>query len=160
MLRLLCTYCWGIFTLVATEDCRRLYFLGLLQSIQQSESISFMRDSPRNANLCNLPSFSTSHSRLLFIFIFSRSTQGSFLRRKLLQSNTELAALLRLWYFTSRTSFWPCPAKLLLTSAHNKTSRAKVRGEKFHKAGSAICVRSPRRGLWRRKEGNKRVALL
>ena len=53
---------------------------------------------------------------------------GSFLRRKLLQSNTELAALLMLWYFTSRTSFWPCPAKLLLTSAHNKTLCAKVSG--------------------------------
>ena len=37
--------------------------------------------------------------------------------------------------------FWPCPAKLLLTSAHNKTSRAKFGGERLHKAGSAVYVR-------------------
>ena len=124
-----CTVCIYLPLLhLVAKHCTELYFLRLLGSIQQSESISFMRDSLRtDASQCQSP-------RPLFLNItFGIIVIVLNLAERATAIKTDLVILLSLWFSINLATFRPCLAKLLLTSLHNQALHAKDTAERFRR---------------------------
>ena len=114
---------------LVAKHCTELYFLRLLGSIQQSESISFMRDSLRtDASQCQSP-----RPLFLNILTFGIIVIVLNLAERATAIETDLVILLSLWFSINLATFRPCLAKLLLTPLHNQALHAKDTAERFRR---------------------------
>ena len=114
---------------LVAKHCTELYFLRLLGSIQQSESISFMRDSLRtDASQCQSP-----RPLFLNILTFGIIVIVLNLAERATAIKTDLVILLSLWFSINLATFRPCLAKLLLTPLHNQALHAKDTAERFRR---------------------------